>query len=237
MHNGNDDLINICSKYGPIKRIFDCGSRDAKDGIYLADMLKAEELHIFEPNPESATVCLENLKKTSGFKWIMNPVAVSDDTGTVDFYVNDKVKTKTPHPNGNIGAASMFLANPDYPNEKYEQLKITVPSITLDEYICKNGSPGLLWMDLQGAELKALLGLKNNIKDILIVHIEVGFRPIYIGQPLFWDLDEILRGYNFKLISLDTGKWPMQFLWIYKLLKTGPWVANAIYLNNNHSDE
>jgi FkbM family methyltransferase len=232
MHNGNYNLLDLCRKYGPVKRIFDCGSRDALDGIYLANTLEAEELHIFEPNPESVSVCLENLNKTSGFKWFMNPVAVSDNSGSVDFYVNDKAKTITIHPDGNIGAASMFIANPKYPHEKYEQIKITVPSITLDKYFYENGTPDLLWMDLQGAEKKALLGLKGKINDVSIIHIEVGFRPVYIGQPLFWEIDKILKSYGFRLISLDAGKWPIKFLWCYKLLKTGPWVANAIYVNN-----
>jgi FkbM family methyltransferase len=237
MHNGNNKIVEICKQYGTINKIFDCGSRDGLDGIYLANKLNADELHVFEPNPESANVCRENLIKSSGFKWVMNEVAVSDTHGTVDFYVNDKEKTATPHPNGNPGASSMFLADPNYPHEKYSQIKISVPSITLAEYIENNGAPDLLWMDLQGAEKIALLGMKAHILKISIIHIEVGFRPVYIGQPLFWDIDGLLRSFGFKLIDLDAGRWPTWILPFYRFFGTGPWVANAVYIKDIHRQE
>ena len=237
MHNGNINLLNLCKQHGEIKTIYDCGSRDGMDGIFLANELNVEELHVFEPNPESANVCRSNLQNSKGFRWVMNEVAISDVRGIVDFYINDKEKSTTPHPNGNQGASSMFLADPKYPNEKYSQIKISVPSITLADYIEKNHAPDLLWMDLQGAEKLAILGMKQYIDQTSILHIEVGFRPIYIGQPLFWDIDLLLRDLGFRLINLDAGRWPTTILSLYKIFKTGPWVANAVYIRDKNSNK
>ena len=52
---------------------------------------------------------------------------------------------------------------------------------------------------------------------------------MYVGQPLFWELDNFLRLKGFKLKYIDLGRWP-NVLWLYKILKTGPWVANAVYM-------
>ena len=41
--------------------ICDIGSRDALEGVYLSDKLNARILHVFEPNPEAARICLQNL--------------------------------------------------------------------------------------------------------------------------------------------------------------------------------
>ena len=72
MHNGSKKIVNICERFGSMKRIYDCGSRDALDGIHLANALQAEELHVFEPNPESARVCRENLNSSNSYKTLTN---------------------------------------------------------------------------------------------------------------------------------------------------------------------
>lgn len=232
MHNGDPRIIDVCKSRGHIKRIFDCGSRDALDGIFLANALQSDELHVFEPNPESAELCRKNLAVCSEFKCYMNEVAIAQSSGTVDFYTIDTKETITPHPDGNPGASSMFQANSDYPHEKYKQIKISVPSITLGDYVSKHGVPDLLWMDLQGAEKMALVGMGDMIRNVSVIHIEVGFRPMYVGQPLFWDIDELLKQKGFVLAHISAGRWPTFLLPIYRVLKSGPWVANAIYVNN-----
>ena len=87
--------------------------------------------------------------------------------------------------------------------------------------------PDLLWMDLQGAELMALRGARETLRSVKVIHIEVSFRPMYVGQALFWDIDDYLRP-NFDLVHIGMGRWP-KLLPLYRWLKTGPWLVNAIY--------
>lgn len=217
-----------------VQVIYDCGSRDALDGVELALKLDAKELHIFECNPPSFEVCKANVEKytaDSKLSVFLNNTAISDESGPVSFYPIDTEKTITSIPGGNPGASSLLRASGLYPYERYVQTEIEVQAVTLDDYCAKHRSPDLLWMDLQGAEIKALRGAKNTIHAVKIIHLEVGFRRMYIGQPLFWDIDEHLNG-DFLLAELSIRRWPKK-LWAYRLFRTGPWVANAIYVNKN----
>ena len=60
--NEKQFLKKIVLSYGlEINVIFDCGSRDALDGIELFQIFDSAELHVFECNPPSVQVCKNNL--------------------------------------------------------------------------------------------------------------------------------------------------------------------------------
>ncbi len=219
--------------------IYDCGSRDALDGIELYKNLNAKEIHVFECNPPSVEICKQNLEKyldckSENFAWFLNNFAISDQVGEIDFLPIDTTKTVTPHPNGNPGASSIFKANGKYKKETYIQELIKVSVTTLNKYTEQRNVPDLLWMDLQGAELLALKGANKILKDVKIIHLEISFREMYHGQCLYWELDDFLKRNNFKQISIDIGRWPKWF-YLYKILKTGPWLGNAIYINEKYT--
>jgi Methyltransferase FkbM domain len=103
-----------------------------------------------------------------------------------------------------------------------------VRATTLDEYSLLHRPPDLLWMDLQGAELMALKGGRTALQTTRIVHTEVAFRPTYQHQVLFWELDKHLRS-RFTRAYIEMGRWPY-LLPLYRLLRTGPWTVNAVYV-------
>jgi FkbM family methyltransferase len=55
----------------------------------------------------------------------------------------------------------------------------------------------LLKLDVQGAEFDVLLGAGRILASALIVHTEVEFIPMYEDQPLFGDIDVLLRSHGF----------------------------------------
>ncbi len=59
-----------------------------------------------------------------------------------------------------------------------------------------------LKLDVQGAEAKVLAGARTCLNSVLAVHTEVEFVPVYEGQPLFGDIDAILRSRGFMLHRL-----------------------------------
>jgi FkbM family methyltransferase len=98
------------------------------------------------------------------------------------------------------------------------------------------GDVDLLKIDIQGAELDAFNGAKKTLKNIVAVHTEVEFVPLYKKQPLFSEVDIKLRengflfhkfhglsGRAFKpLVNLENEAAPLsQLLW-----------SDAIYLRN-----
>lgn len=56
-----------------------------------------------------------------------------------------------------------------------------------------------LKLDVQGSELSILENATQKLKEILVLHIEVQFVPFYKDQPLFAELDQILRSAGFYL--------------------------------------
>lgn len=52
-------------------------------------------------------------------------------------------------------------------------------------------------LDIQGAEADALRGATRTLGGTLAVHVECEFVPMYTGQPLFGDIDVLLRARGF----------------------------------------
>ena len=55
----------------------------------------------------------------------------------------------------------------------------------------------MIKIDIQGGELMVLKNSQNRLKDVLVIHTEVEFLPMYQDQPLFSDVDSFLRSKGF----------------------------------------
>ena len=230
------NLLSLAKKMGGIRCVYDCGSRDALDGLKLMAELGCDELHAFECNPQAITLCRQNIEQSPyAGKAKVVPLAVAEKSGPLIFHPIDPEKTVTPHLDGNIGASSLYQANPNYPHERYVQQTIEVMATSLDDYCMNHTVPDLLWMDLQGAEARAIDGAQGILKRVKIIHVEISFRRMYLGQALFHDVHSRLTK-QFRLAHLDIGRWP-RLPWLYNLLNFGPWVGNAIYLNREYEDQ
>ena len=56
-----------------------------------------------------------------------------------------------------------------------------------------------LKLDVQGGELMVLEGATRTLRDVLVIHTEAEFLPLYKNQPLFSDIDPWLRARGFVL--------------------------------------
>jgi FkbM family methyltransferase len=192
------------------------GSRDAMESITLKDFYPDAVVYAFECNPPAIELCKRNIGERGGI--ILVPNAVSDINGTLEFFAIDPEKTVTTHRDGNIGASSLFVANPDYPHEKYQQNKITVESITLARWAEHAGvrDIDIMWIDLQGAELRAFKGMENLISRVKVIYTEVEFKEMYLNQPLFGEVDRYLCEKSFILIKLYPCDWFGNALYVRK---------------------
>ena len=88
---------------------------------------------------------------------------------------------------------------------------LTVETTTLDQ-ACERESIGtidFLQVDVQGADLHVLEGATKTLATgVLAIQTEVEFAPLYVGQPLFADLDRYLREQGFTLFELATTQRP-----------------------------
>ena len=178
-----------------VRNILDIGSRDGEVSIAFKRYFPNAKIYAFECNPQAIAICKKNFLKHPDIHLVEK--AVSDICGNISFYPVDLEHS----PSKNLGGSSIFPINPDYPYDKIYQTKIEVEAITLDTWMDAVGLNGvdIVWMDLQGAELKALQGLGRKIENIKLIYTGVAFVEIYKNQPLFDTVDKYLSSHNFYL--------------------------------------
>jgi FkbM family methyltransferase len=212
----------ICRRFfGKINVIFELGSRDALDAIWLGRIFPKASVVAFEANPDSAITSLKNVKNAMIDNVKVVDKAVSDSNSSMTFYPFDIRKYD------NIGASSLFQidfstsrspSDPDYGREN-PQIEIEVPAVRLDKYCLENRirQIDILCMDLQGAELLALKGLGKFLASTRYVVSECSHISTYVGGCTFQDIDSILSMAGFSKIShipANTGYYfDFNFIW------------------------
>jgi FkbM family methyltransferase len=86
---------------------------------------------------------------------------------------------------------------------------------TLDNQLQKHGIKEVdyIKLDTQGSELAILEGGNSVLKRSVIgVEIEVEFIEMYIGQPLFCEVNSYLKNLNFNLFDLSPNYWKRKTL-------------------------
>jgi FkbM family methyltransferase len=232
MGNVRNDFLQIARRLG-IACIYECGSRDARDSLALVQGIGAQELHVFECNPQAVELCRRNLEAYRGpARLHFTPKAVCEQEGELDFYAIDPERTVTGWKDGNIGASSLYRADPAWPYEKYVQRTVRVSSLSLDHYCRSHRPPDLLWLDVQGAEHRVLAGAAGVLPSVKLLHVEVCFRPLYTGQSLFWQVHAMLRA-QFRLVRLY-GVRSRLLLRLNTRLNREKWFTDAVYINRRN---
>lgn len=127
--------------------------------------------------------------------------ALADVPGTRDLYLTeDPACSSLYQPDPNLTTAMPELACAS------ETGKTLIEVTTLDEWASANHVDEIdfLKLDTQGAELDILRGGQRLLRTVRALEVEVEFNPIYLGQPLFGDVDQCLRSLGFVLWRLST---------------------------------
>lgn len=151
------------------------------------------EIYGFDPDPVECKRLNEKYNN-SAIKAIS--LGLGDSAGEKVLYL-----TKEP------ACSSLYKPDP-FLTENYAGLdcavevdKTTVSVLPLDQWCRENNVDWIdyLKIDTQGAELDILKGAADIIKTVRSIEVEVEFNPIYVGQPIFSDVDKFLRGQGFEL--------------------------------------
>jgi FkbM family methyltransferase len=79
--------------------------------------------------------------------------------------------------------------------------QVSADTVTLDTAIDQTERVDLLQLDIQGFEHAALAGAPAVLARTLAVHCEVEFLELYRGQPLFAEIDQLLRKAGFRFLD------------------------------------
>ena len=94
-----------------------------------------------------------------------------------------------------------------------EKARIPVSTVRLDDVVAPGGMD-LLKIDVQGAEGQVFDGAKQRLSECLMVWTEVEFVALYVGQPLFAEIDQQLRRHGLQFLrfagmaSRPLASWP-----------------------------
>ena len=214
-------LLEITNQYlkSDINVILDIGARDLTESIFLSENYPNAKVISFECNPQTLPICREKSKNYPNIELIDK--AVNEYDGTCKFYPINPSKTKTTWEDGNPGASSLFIANDNYPFEKYVQDEIEVDCIRIDTILKERNidKVDIIWMDLQGAELIALKSIGDILKNVSIICTETEMTPMYKNQALFKDIDFFLKeNFDFVHGNLNTT-WGTDVFYVNKKLK------------------
>jgi FkbM family methyltransferase len=167
--------------------ILDIGSRDLEQSIELRYAFPNSRIIAFEPNPNQHKLCLERSKQ---FDIDFIGCAISDEENTVDFWVVDF----------NEGGSSL-LKPIDVPWSTNISTKIMVPCRRIDDILKELNIDKVdcAWVDVQGLELKALMGFGSYLKDVKVIQTEASPNPYYEGHADMNELQKFLIENDFEL--------------------------------------
>lgn len=183
--------------------ILELGSRDALDAIQLARLFPTCRVLAFEANPISAEICRRNVAFSGIDNVEVVETAVGAVDGTIPFFPYDVDRID------NIGCSSTLLTDLAGGSDS-PQYRIEVAATRLDTFCARLGiEPEVVVMDLQGAELPALVGLGERLGRVSHVVSEASNVSAYLGGTVFADLDAHLAAFGFRAISpvpANTGR-------------------------------
>lgn len=221
--------------------IFDIGSCDGEDSIRYSRLFPFAKIFAFEPLPKNFELIEKNILKYKTKNVFPKNIAISDESGeSISFNSSEKPDDiKDENLDWDFGNKSNSLLKPSEYMKKNHWLKfneeIPVKTERLDSFF-KNGkisSIDFIHMDVQGAELKVLIGAGEKIKDIKIIWLEVADFELYEGQPLTKDIEQFMKDNNFTIIhsSIIHGVGD-QFYVNKKYFKVLPLLKGKIIVNN-----
>lgn len=166
-----------------IKTIFEIGSRDLLDSIKMAEVFQEATIYAYECNPLTLNECNLNLEKNADKKIIFTEKAVSDKIEQLEFH-NFMLN--------NPGASSLFKRF-DYENTQSTLYKVQTTTIKDELQKYNLSTIDLLCMDVQGYELKVLMGADLNNNKIKNVILEAPKdKSVYDGAPSRKEIEEYM---------------------------------------------
>jgi FkbM family methyltransferase len=157
-----------------------------------------EQFHIygFDPDPQECQLLSE---RYAGQPVTVVPLGLAGHPGERTLYV-----TQQP------ACSSLLEPDPEltghYPALQCASTvsQVQVQTVTLDDWAAENGVGAIdhIKVDTQGTELEILKGGAKALQQARSLEIEVEFNPIYLGQPVFSDVDQYLRSQGFVLWKL-----------------------------------
>jgi FkbM family methyltransferase len=181
--NSDDDQARLVAG---AQVVFDVGANVGQSAKTYRRLYPHADIWSFEPFPTTYEHLCRSLDDQ---RFHPVPLALSDQVSKAEL---------------NIGAVS--ITNSLLRRETDTGEAIEIQTDTLDHFCSEHGISNIdiLKVDVEGAEDRVFRGAKDMLsrRAIRSVFVEVYFRPVYDGMPMFWDLNAQLSNFGFGLRGL-----------------------------------
>jgi len=168
----------------PQTKIIDIGARKGNWYRNVAKFFPDSEAHLFEPTPKIVNIIKPKFKKKTQH---VHQTALSNEQGNLDFHIDLE-----------LGGWSGLTKQRE--NGKYQTIQVEVK--TLDSFKFKN--VGLIKIDVEGNELKTLIGATQTILDSKpIIYFECADVHMVNYNYSSSEIFDFFESIDYKIIDLD----------------------------------
>lgn len=223
--------------------ILDIGACEGEETIKFSNKYPNSKILTFEPVPANSNIIKKNLKKYGVNNAELFELALSDSDGKADLFLSSGNPDTRKKDDWDYGNKSSSLFEPGetkkiHPWLKFEN-KIEVTTATLNTILKGKEIKWVdfIYMDVQGAELKVLKGLKSYLYRTKAIWLEVEKVELYKDQPLKKDIERFMKGNGFYLAKNTVNNIAGDQLYLNSRLVTKPSLKAALRghkLNRNN---
>jgi FkbM family methyltransferase len=180
---------------------YDIGAAKGILSSCLAKLPNVISIHSFEPIPDVYEQLLQKVKFSS--KVHCYNVALGNIESSLPMYISCKTDSSSLLPMAQ-------LHDEQFPDREINH-QIKVPVMRLDDLVTQHKLPlpSLVKIDVQGYEKNVIEGGLKTICAAKYCVVEMSFKHLYEGSPLFDDIYRLMYDLGFKLVGLSsplTGK-------------------------------
>ena len=185
----------VCLK-GKELVVYDIGASKGTVVKCLAKLPNIISVQAFEPIPNVYTQLVGNTGQYSQIK--CHNIALGDVNGSLPFNISKKSDSSSLLPMAKIHSDQLPGT------EICDQMQ--VPVLKLDDYVDKYKlpTPQFIKIDVQGYEKNVLKGGKKTISKSDYCVLEMSFKPLYEGSPLFDDIYRLMYDLGFKIVGFTS---------------------------------
>jgi len=177
--------------------LIDIGAHEGKFTSCVDRMCGVKRGLLIEPQPLHAQRLREEYSES---RFTVEEAALSDWQGTVDLSIRKTDSTTSMLP--------MLDRAPELAGIDTEPREVVTCEVsTLSEVARKANiqKADLIKIDVQGAELAALTGGREFVRDSRMVWVEVSFKPLYQQSCLFHEVYDFMSRQGHVLMELEPG--------------------------------
>lgn len=177
--------------------IVEAGACDGRDTVAMAELWPAGFIHAFEPVPIAYDTLQQRARHLKNVRTY--PLALSDSVGPAELHLSEDESGADRPDSSSLLAPTAHLDT--WPTIAF-RTTLTVQTTTLDHWASEHGvmHVDLMWLDMQGLELRALQAAPALLARTRAVYMEVFRVPLYDGAPTYSQVVPWMRQIGFRLV-------------------------------------